>query len=572
MKLHNKIALSACGLICAASVSVAQPAAPDFGSNVLIFDASMPMAAIQSNVSAVFIRQERSQFGANRYAFFFKPGRYELDINVGFYTQVLGLGATPDDVSITGRVHSEAEWMGGNATCTFWRSCENMAEILTSTNPVHWAVSQGTSFRRMHVRGDLNLWDRGWSSGGFMADCKIDGQVNSGTQQQWFSRNDDWDGWTGSNWNMVFVGVVNAPAGNWPKPPFTVVEKTPLLREKPYLVVDKAGRYAVMAPAYDTNGAVGISWAKASAAASIPIDRFYLAHPEKDNAESINAALGQGKNLIFTPGVYHLEKSVCVTHPGTIVMGLGFTTLIPDAGTPAMVISDVDGVTVAGIMFDAGGVDSPALLQVGEKAGAADHSSNPICLYDVYFRVGGATVGTASACLTINANNVIGDNLWIWRADHGQGANWNSNQSKNGLIVNGSNVTLYGLFVEHFQEYQTLWNGNGGRVYFYQCELPYDAPTQSVWQHDGVDGYAAYKVADSVTSHEAWGLGVYGVFNRCEANTKCFNALETPTDPAVKVHHVISVWIAGKEGTETTHIINGTGPAVNRSRRTATID
>ena len=77
-------------------------------------------------------------------------------------------------------------------------------------------------------------------------------------------------------------------------------------------------------------------------------------------------------------------------------------------------------------------------------------------------------------------------------------------------------MTIYGLFAEHFQEYQTLWNGEGGRVYFYQSELPYDAPDQSRWQHDGVPGYASYKVADSVHRHEAWGLGVYGVFTRSD--------------------------------------------------------
>jgi hypothetical protein len=115
-----------------------------------------------------------------------------------------------------------------------------------------------------------------------------------------------------------------------------------------------------------------------------------------------------------------------------------------------------------------------------------------------------------------------------------------------------------------------LWNGNGGRVYFYQCELPYDAPSQSVWQHDGVDGYAAYKVADTVTSHEAWGLGVYGVFTR--SPTKCFNAIEAPTAAGVKLRHMISIWITGRSGTEITHVINGTGHAVNSSNKKATVE
>ena len=553
------------------SVDRSQAEPPDWGPNVLVLDPSMPMPMIQSNLDVVFKQQEHSQFGTNRYAYFFKPGHYNLDVNVGFYTQVLGLGKEPGEVSISGAVHSEADWMHGNATCTFWRSCENLKVTPPSTHPMNWAVSQGTSFRRMHVVGNLNLWDDGWSSGGFMADSKIEGRVNSGTQHQWFSRNDDWTRWIGSSWNMMFVGVVHPPTGDWPSPPYTVIPKTPLLREKPFLYQNKAGQFAVWVPALETNGVVGTSWDnRQTSGISVPIDQFYLAHPGKDTAASLNDAIAQGKNLIFTPGMYPLENCLRVTRPNSIIMGLGFATLVPEKGTPALSIADVEGVTVAGLLVDAGSVDSPVLVQVGDQPGALDHSKNPIFLYDLFIRVGGATVGTASTCLVINANHVVGDNLWIWRADHGAGATWEHNKSKNGLIVNGNNVTIYGLFVEHFQEYQTLWNGNAGRVYFYQCELPYDAPSQAVWQHDGVDGYPGYKVGDSVSQHEAWGLGVYGVFTHSPA--KCFNAFETPTTPEVNMHHLVSIWIIGKPGTEITHVINGRGKTVNRSNKKATVE
>jgi hypothetical protein len=60
----------------------------------------------------------------------------------------------------------------------------------------------------------------------------------------------------------------------------------------------------------------------------------------------------------------------------------------------------------------------------------------------------------------------------MWRADHGAGASWYDNMAQNGLVVNGDRVTAYGLFVEHYQQYQVLWNGNNGRTYFYQSELP----------------------------------------------------------------------------------------------------
>ena len=141
-------------------------------------------------------------------------------------------------------------------------------------------------------------------------------------------------------------------------------------------------------------------------------------------------------------------------------------------------------------------------------------------------------------------------------------------------MVNGNNVTIYGLFVEHHQQYQTLWNGNWGRVYFYQSELPYDPPSQSAWSEaPGVNGYASYKVANTVTSHQAYGLGVYAVFIN-STNISCFNAIETPTNSQqVNVHDMMDVYIAGNtsgSGTsEINHIINGTGSTVGPSFATA---
>jgi hypothetical protein len=154
----------------------------------------------------------------------------------------------------------------------------------------------------------------------------------------------------------------------------------------------------------------------------------------------------------------------------------------------------------------------------------------------------------------------VGDNFWLWRADHGKGAGWNSNKNRNGLIVNGNDVTLYGLFVEHCQEYQTIWNGNGGRVYFYQSEMPYDPPGHAAWSHGGIRGYASYKVGDAVTTHEAWGLGIYCVFT--SAPVVADTAIETPDAPGIKMHHMITLRFGGKPGSGINHVINGNGTAV----------
>ncbi len=538
-----------------------QAAGPDFGPNVLIFDPAM--TNIQSQMDAIFSQQERNQFGSNRYAYLFKPGQYHLDVQMGFYMQALGLGASPDDVAITGAVRSTAGWMRGNATCNFWRAVENLSVTPTpDRDPDVWAVSQGTALRRVHLKGDLNLWDNGWSSGGFMADCRIDGRVNSGSQQQWLSRNAQWGSWTGGSWNMVFVGVVNPPAGRWPVSPYTVVEKTPLIREKPYLFIDDGGHYFVMVPGLQNGGAQGTTWSGGSTPGQAwPMDRFYLAHPGTDNAASINAALGQGRNVIFTPGIYHLENSLRITRPDTLALGLGYPTLAPDNGTPALVISDVDGVKVGGILFEAGASNSATLLQVGEAGSSISHARNPLFLYDIFCRAGGASVGKTTCMVTINCNDVVGDNFWLWRADHGRGVGWSANANDNGLIVNGNNVTFYGLFVEHCQGYQTMWNGNGGRVYFYQSEMPYDPPSLEAWRHGTVNGFASYKVADSVTTHQAWGLGVYCVFYRAPIVAE--NAIETPAAPGIQMRHMVTIRLGGgQRGSGINHVINGTGSPV----------
>lgn len=564
------------------------PAAPNFGGSVLVFDPTMPMATIQSQLSAVFGQQQNNQFGVNRYAYFFKPGQYSnLDVNLGYYTQVIGLGQAPDNTLITGNVHSAGVLANDNATTTFWRACENFAvtPTTTPTSPLEaagtmtWAVSQDTWLRRMHVKGSLNLADTNsgaYSSGGFLADSKVDSQVNSITQQQWLSRNDIWSRWSGQNWNMVFVGVSNAPSGTWPGNTFTVITNTPNIAEKPYLCLDSNGNYEVMAPNLAAN-TIGTTWANGfTPARAIPITQFYLAQPAVDNAGSINAELSAGMNVILTPGIYNLTNSILVTQPNTIVMGIGYPSLVSSKGNPAMVISDVDGVKVSGIIFDAGTTASPSLLEVGSTVSSADHSSDPICLYDICARVGGEFSGQTTTCVTINANDVIGDNLWLWRADHGNSGTvgWTKNPSQNGLVVNGNFVTIYGLFNEHHQQYQTLWNGNWGRVYFYQSEFPYDPPSQSAWsESSGVDGYASYKVANTVTSHEAYGLGVYGVFDQ-SVNISAFNAIETPTTTQqVNVHHMMDVLIVGDTVSngvsEITHIINGTGNTVSSGGSTA---
>ena len=545
----------------------AQTAQQPFGANVFVFTPGQDSTAMQAAISRVYAKQEHAEFGSGRYAFLFAPGEYHVNVPVGFYTEVLGLGRMPDDVHIVGDVHADAALKNNNATTTFWRAAENFSVTPShgdTNGTLQWAVSQAVSFRRMHVLGDMVLHQKhGWASGGWMSDTRVDGNVDSGSQQQWISRNAEWHSWTGSNWNMVFVGVDHPPAGEWPKPPYTRVATTPVLREKPFLQWDGRGAWSVRVPAlrHDTRG---VSWADdAASGRSIPLRDFYVAQPGRDSAGTMNAALKRGKHLLLTPGTYALDAPLRVSRAGTVVMGLGFATLKPVHGTAAMQVDDVDGVSVAGVLFDAGEQKSPVLLEIGKPGVHRSHAGDPIALFDVFFRVGGAAVGKVKVCLVVHSDDTLIDDAWIWRADHGAGVGWTSNTSDNGLIVRGDRVTAYGLFVEHHQQYQVLWSGNGGRTYFYQSEIPYDPPTQAAWTDpNGAKGWASYKV--TAASHQAWGLGVYSVFRHPDVVLS--RAIEVPRSPEVRLHHIMTTALDTLGAIE--NVVNDAGGPTQTKPRT----
>lgn len=531
---------------------------PDFGPHVVIFNPSMSNSTIQSQLDAVFNVQKLNQFGTQRNALLFKPGTYSIEANIGYYTSIAGLGLSPDDVTIAGDVTVDAFDGTGNATQNFWRSAENLA-IIPSSGADRWAVAQAAPFRRMHVRGGLNLYPAsyGYASGGYIADSKIDGQVSSISQQQWYSRDSNLGSWTGSVWNMVFSGVAGAPAQHFPNPSYTVLQTTPVSREKPFLYIDSSGNYHVFMPALRSN-ASGTSWASGSTAGtSIPMSRFYVAKPS-DSTATLNLALAQGLNLFLTPGVYQLTETLNVTRANTVILGIGYPTLVPNNGINAMTVADVDGVRLAGLLFDAGPVNTPALLTVGPAGSSADHSVNPTTIQDVFFRIGGANAGSATDSLIVNSNNAIVDHIWAWRADHGNGGSvgWTVNPAATGLIVNGNNVLVTGLFVEHYQNYEVIWNGQNGETIFFQNEMPYDVPNQAAWNSPGGIGYAAYKVANNVINHQAWGLGSYCYFVINPA-VNAAHAFEVPNTPGVQFHDIVTVSLNNQGNI--LNVINNTG-------------
>ncbi len=550
----------------------------------------MSTADIQAKVDAVAAAQVPNERGPQRYAILFKPGTYgtadkPLNFQVGYYTEVAGLGQNPGDVVINGSVYVRNQCSAPGsciALNNFWRSLSNLTVNVTTPDfgcysGQFWAVSQAAPLRRVHIKGLTTLMDYctgpSFASGGFIADSTFDGVVINGSQQQFFTRNSTVGSWTNGVWNQVFSGTVGAPAECFPASsacggPYTTVDTTSVSREKPYLYVDGSGAYRVFVPAAATDSR-GVSWASGSTPGrSIGIGDFYVAKPS-DSAQAINRELARGRNLLLTPGVYHLDRTLRVKRADTIVLGLGLSSLTPTTGQVAMSVADVPGVDIAGITFDAGPVSSQVLLQIGTQRAAGSQgpsragwssAADPTGLQDVFFRIGGPHVGKATVSLEVNSDHVVLDDIWAWRADHGNGVGWTSNSADTGLVVNGDHVTATGLFVEHYQKTEVIWNGEHGSVTFFQNELPYDPPSQAAWMSaPGHEGYPALLVGADVKSFSGSGMGSYSFFNQ-GVDVFAANAFEVPTTSGVRLHDLLTIFLDpsnGKGGIR--NVVNGVG-------------
>jgi hypothetical protein len=576
------------GVAGAATTPVTDAAAVDLGPNTIVFDPSMPTAEIQAKADAIFAQQDNNEMGSARYALLFKPGTYgtqanPLIINVGYYTEVDGLGQDPSDVTINGAVEAFGH-NGSGALDTFWRSVSNMTINFKGVGDCHtsnemWAVSQAAPMRRVDVKGFTTFMpyceNPNFASGGFVADSFLEGGALNGSQQQFYVRNSNLGGgWSNYVWNQVFSGDINAPAQDFGNgDAYTTLATTPLSKEKPYLYIDDSGNWAVFVPSAQRDS-VGTSWADGhTPGTSLPLSSFFVAKPS-DSVQAINNALSKGQNLLLTPGVYDVAETIKVKRPDTVVLGLGMATLTAQNGATVLSTADVAGIDIAGLTVDAGPVNSSVLVQIGTKNGnnGVPHSdeARPVALQDVFFRVGGPHVGKADVALEVNTNDALLDDLWIWRADHGVDGSvgWTINTSDTGLVVNGDDVTATGLFVEHFQKYNVVWNGNGGTVVFFQNELPYDAPSQAAWSHDGVLGWAAFKVADSVDTFQGYGMGSY-IFTNKTSGLHATRSFEAPVKPAVQFHDLTTIALSGSTPTfdygTIDHVINNTGGSASSS-------
>lgn len=573
----KKLLLAA--LCLAAAVSAMAQNNTVLGKDVYVFKPTDDMQRVQAVVDSLHSKMFADDFGTGRYAVLFMPGDYRAAglLKVPFYVHMAGLGRTPYDVKVH-NIHTPVHLANDNGTCTFWRSLENLSVLGPMTYDedecFKWAVSQAAPIRRVYSERTVkNQWKNGWVSGGFTADCSFRAPAGSHGQQQWYTRNTHLEYGRGEfqegSWNFMFQGVelgshanLASYADNWDAGGnVTFVPTTPVIREKPFLFADEKGDFKVFRPALRRD-AVGVSYSADDMGPGEVFDLkkdFYIAAPGVSAAE-LNRQLAKGKNILFQPGMYTLEEPVRITRPGTIVMGLGWTTLIPAQNNPdaALVVADVDGVSICSLLFDAH-YSSRNLVRL--EGGNQQHKENPVLLSDLFFRVGGFRPAPVhvDCAIEINSNDVVADHFWIWRADHGVkgSVGWDVNTSPVGLHVTGDDVTVYGLFNEHFQEYQTLWEGERGRTYFYQCETPYDATYQDRYMSENGtrQGYAAYKVADKVNVHQAMALGIYDVY--FGTDIIMHNSMEVPEKPGIRVYHVCNVSLSDPGPRGIRYVING---------------
>jgi hypothetical protein len=547
--------------------------------NVVILDPTM--TDLQDKINAITVKHgawcvsPEYQFSDNRVLILLKPGVYPITLYLSYYMSVAGLGKSPSDVTVNKLIvwdsgldttdkgvdfnpcsNVSIESKGNRSTENFWRSVEN----LTIKEESFWSVSQAAPLRRVHCNGYMHLFQSGWASGGFTSDCIFDSAADPQGNQQWLFRNSSF-GKTSvcQNWNTVFVGCEGQGGDKCDQTGqcVSVDDKDLTTVQKPTLFMED-GIYKILRPEpKQGSGAIKLS----DYTEGDVFTNIYIASDE-DSARIINDKIEKGFHIILSPGIYKLEDSIVINKADTMIIGFGIPTLI-SPGKPCIVVNDVSGVSIGSVMLDCGPEHTNTLLQWGTKK--ENHTGYA---HDIYARVGGPVSYNTScdSMVVINNSGVIGDNFWLWRADHGEGMNadqtdFTFNVATNGLIVNGDNVVIYGLAVEHCQKDLVVWNGENGSTYWYQSEVPYDAP--SGWD------YYAYHVTDKVKKHTGIGLGSYSFLYQQNPPLYIPNAFKTPSGAGIKMSKMLT--FNGNSPGGFTHIWNDTGNSAYKQDGTAHI-
>jgi hypothetical protein len=496
--------------------------------------------------------ENNGQNSLSNYAFLFMPGTYNLDIPIGYYTHVAGLGKSNEKVIINGgpNVLNSSTNPSVGALNNFWRTCENMTvnpllgndpnrmidgtdtEQVIHQDTMVYAVSQASSLRSVNINGSLHMgallsvpqpivWAMGLSSGGFMANCKISKDIRMGSQQQFICRNTEYDSFPDYLWNQVNVGCKEkglvptiaqtdicktglSVNGQNPRN-LTIVGETPKVFEKPYLaVLNDTDKTSIIVMIPGQSPPIGNS--------NVIPTNYILKNNYKIigtnwKAVDINKLLlkQEIKCVIFSPGRYNLDRPINLN--GKLLFGLGVPILRSTNNNSIITgYGQICGLICEAGPFINGMTNNNILVNL--------NSGNPSYLWDIVCRVGGGDknndIYSVDKMLYIGGDDSILDNTWCWVADHysnNEYTLWDKAICNIGVHVTGKRVIAYGLFSEHTRKRNVLWDGDAGQVYMFQSEFNYFPPTQNDF-----NDIASYEVSPNVNSHIIRGAGAYSFF------------------------------------------------------------
>ena len=466
--------------------------------NITIFKPTDDIQTIKSFLTDFYNKQGGSGSTwpiQNGILILFEPGTYDFqnyNIPVSWYMSLRGLGEHPSDTvfkNCTLTVQNLSKDTGQATTNLFWRDVENI-EIQGN---IYWYISQGGTLRRVMGNGDFSLGSgkgASWASGGWISNIESSNNISVGFQQQFCYKNikAPYINPCGINSTIINSSTSNSAqcsggGGN----------------------VSVANIYGYSKPWISTNG-INIPNKSKNSGSDLDIkystiinDNICVVTPGSTFSDINNIISGNSKfkAIIFTPGLYKFSDTLVVSGDNIIIFGGGFPIIqTPNSGNSTIEVKG-NNCYICSIILD--GVNTDTILHLS--------AGNGCKLYDIYPRVfsnrsGG--VNRVNKMILIDQDDVYAENLWLWVADHDKAgeATWNGLDCPNGLTVNGRNVVICGLAVEHHNDIMTQWNGDNGACYFYQSEFPYG---------DKCTGNPSYVINDNVISHTFRGGGAYFV-------------------------------------------------------------
>jgi hypothetical protein len=608
---------------------VTSVSANPFGANVTIFNPSMSVASINAALNAT------PPAGDGKRQFYFLPGTYGdpsvtpatvttsnvIQAEVAPGTIVAGLGSSPCDVVINGSLSIN------NGSLAIRDS--QMSNL--TINPIQadvpaggmlWYTSQTATLRRVNILGNLYVSPVIQTPGGCQNPCDpvtqgfqiniipgvangfvitnsvITGDVingdglnrpgvegNGGNSDIYFQQ-DKIGGYSGFGSDMVFNGTIGAPADNFgpgrispyvPPGDITNVPFASVVREAPF-VYYAAGQFRIFRPSAQFN-VRGPNWSTDPwQGDSLPLSSFYIATVAAgDNAETMNAALKNGKNLLIGPGTYVLDEPITVSRPNRVIMGLGDPILRADNTATIFVKDSATGTVLSKFNADGRAFDPSDMGPFAENQiviGSTPHGSgsprDPTALNDI------STVSGATNAILLNQNYTILNQGQIQTNNNsGDGyttTNWTASSGNTGAVVNGDHDTWQGIWLEHFKQTEITWNGEHGDVTFLENErpltVPFDTPGEigvqpHVWKMNAhFDGYPSLAVAPTVYHFTLNGFQSWSrLGNGCYCNVT--SVITTPVRPGVTFHALFTGEILGSTPPGTTPTGATVGGAFN---------